>query len=123
MYSDFHKLEIWRSGYDLLMKIYTITKSFPHTEQYALTSQIRRSGNSVIANIAESHGRYSYQDKIRILYIARGEIVETRSHLTVAFGRKYISIEAFKELNDRYITLTKQLNSYIKGIQSHKSNH
>jgi len=25
------------------------------------------------------------------LYIARGEIVETRSHLAVAYGRKYIT--------------------------------
>lgn len=121
MYTDFHELKIWQIGYDLLMRIYTLSESFPYVEQYAITSQIRRSGNSIIANIAEAHGRYSYQDKIRVLYIARGEIAETRSHLAVVLGRKYISTEVFIELNEKYASLARKLNSYINSIQSHKS--
>ena len=77
-------------GYNLLMEIYMVSDLFPEVEKYALTSQMRRSSNSIIANIAESHGRFTYADKVRVLYIARGEITETRSHLSVAFGRKYI---------------------------------
>lgn len=122
-YKDFYELDVWKEGYNLIMKVYSITELFPHTEQYAITSQIRRSGNSVIANIAEAYGRYSYQDKVRVLYIARGEIAETRSHLAVALGRKYISKETFTKMNIQYTTLAKKLNSYIKSIQSHKSNH
>ncbi len=102
----------------MLVSIYTQTDNFPKDEQFTLTSQIRRSSNSVIANIAESHGRYSFKDKIRVLYIARGEIVETRSHLAVALGRKYISKEIFIQLNKKYEQLTKQLNMYIKSINN-----
>lgn len=54
-YSSFHDLTIWKSGYQILMQIYTLTEHFPQTEVYALTSQIQRSANSIIANIAESH--------------------------------------------------------------------
>src|SRR3989338_9286161 len=112
-YKDFHELPIWRNGYDALMKIYRITDYFPPEEKYSLTSQILRSANSVIANIAESHGRFSYNNKIRVLYIARGEICETRSHLAVAFGRKYIGSTTFSSLNDTYCQLAKDLNLYI----------
>ena len=119
-YKDFHELEIWKDGFSLLMQIYTISETFPSFEKYALTSQVIRSANGIIANIAESHGRFSYQDQIRVLYIARGEITETRSHLAVAFGQKYISTEKFTELNDGYVSLAKRLNAYISGIQKNK---
>lgn len=116
MYKDFHELGIWKEGYESLMKIYDLTELFPDTEKYSLTSQIRRSANSIIANIAESHGRYNYKDKIRVLYIARGEITETRSHLAVALGRKYITREQFIEMNKRYTQLAKNLNLYINSL-------
>lgn len=121
MYKDFHDLDIWKQGYELLMHIYTLSNHFPSEEKYGLSSQLTRSANSVIANIAEAHGRFSYQDKIRVLYIARGEILETRSHLAVAFGRKYIEPNIFQHLNREYTTLTKRLNIFIKGIQNKKS--
>ena len=119
-YKDFHQLEIWRDGYNLLMKVYNCTEEFPSHEQYALVSQMCRSANSIIANIAESHGRYSYADKIRVLYIARGEILETRSHLSVAYGRKYMLKRVFITLNSGYLELVKDLNAYIKSLQKQK---
>jgi four helix bundle protein len=121
MHKDFHELAVWKEGYELLMKIYTVSDHFPDEEKFSVTSQIRRSANSIIANIAESHGRFSYQDKIRVLYIARGEIMETRSHLTVCFGRKYITGEVFQELNRRYTQLTKDINAFIKGLYDKKN--
>ena len=102
------------------MKIYSSTDQFPSDEKYSLTSQIRRSANSVIANIAESHGRYSFADKVRVLYIARGEIVETRSHLAVAYGRRYIDEESFKNFQTKYVQLSKDLNAYIANLKKSK---
>lgn len=120
MYKDFHDLEIWKDGYTLLMKIYDASVMFPPFEQFSLKSQIIRSSNSVIANIAESNGRYYYADKIRVLYIARGEIVETRSHLAVAYGQKYIVKDKFKELNEGYKKLAKDLNLFINSLINSK---
>ncbi|MBT3538591.1 four helix bundle protein [Candidatus Parcubacteria bacterium] len=117
LYKDFYELDIWKDGYSLLMKVYYETDSFPSEEKYSLTSQLRRSGNSVIANMSEAHGRYYFKDKNRTLYIARAEIVETRSHLAVAFGRRYIKREKFVELNDSYCKLAKDLNLYINSLK------
>ena len=117
MYKDFHQLKIWRDGYELLMQVYDIADTFPHKEIYNLSSQLPRSANSIVANIAESHGRFSYNDKIRVLYIARGEICETRSHLAVAFGRRYIARDKFVSLNSHYCQLAKDLNLYINSLK------
>ena len=93
-------------------------ESFPTDERFALGNQIKRSANSIIANIAESHGRYAFKDKIRVLYIARGEIVETRSHLAVAYGQKYTDQSTFTDLNKRYTMLTQRLNLYINSLNN-----
>lgn len=58
MAQDFRSLEVWQSAYDLSLEIYKITEKFPKEEKFSLVDQLRRSGVSVAANIAESYGRY-----------------------------------------------------------------
>jgi four helix bundle protein len=113
----FHQLRIWQEGYELLMEIYNISSVFPLHEKYSLTSQITRSANSVIANIAEAHGRYYYADRVRVFYIARAEIQETQSHLRVALGLNYISQEKFDGLNRRYEGLKIGICKYINSLK------
>jgi four helix bundle protein len=118
MYKQFHQLSIWQTGASLLEEIYKITKKFPVEEKYALTSQLRRSANSIIANLAEAHGRYFYKDKIRILYIVRGEVEETRSHLLVSYRLNYIIKEKHLEMDKKYNFLSRDINSYIIDLNS-----
>lgn len=117
MAKSFHELKVWQKGYELLMKIYDITSKYPIEERYALISDMRRSANSIIANIAESHGRYYFADKVRVLYTARGEVEETRSHLRVSLGRNYILRDEFEYLDKNYEGLAKGVSTYIKRIR------
>jgi four helix bundle protein len=116
MKNSFRDLKIWQKGYELLMKIYEVTAKYPPEEKYGLSADTKRSANSIIANIAESHGRYFFKDKIRVLYVARGEIEEVRSHLNVALGRKYLSKEDFEFLDKEYEGLGVGLNFYIHDL-------
>lgn len=116
MKNSFRDLKIWQKGYELLMKIYEVTSKYPPEEKYGLTADTKRSTNSIIANIAESHGRYFFKDKIRVLYIARGEIEEVRSHLSVALGRKYLLKENFEFLDKEYEGLGVGINFYIRDL-------
>lgn len=114
-------LNIWRKGYSLVLAVYKVTSMFPQSERYGLTDQVRRSSNSIIALIAEEHGRFHYQDKCRVLYQARGECYETMSHLQVARGLKYLSESDFDKLYKEYEGLGAGINAYIKSIQKNKS--
>ena len=50
-----HKeLDVYQLSYQLAMEIFEMTKTFPKEEQFALTSQIRKSSGLVPANIAEA---------------------------------------------------------------------
>lgn len=120
MLQKFYELDIWQKGHELLMEVYDITGDFPPEEKFSLTSQVIRSANGIIAGIAESHGRYHYADKVRILYIARGELEKTQSHLRVAFSRKYIAQDKFNFLDSEYEGLKMGINKYIQSINKQK---
>ncbi|MBV5343167.1 four helix bundle protein, partial [bacterium] len=58
-----HKeLKVWQKGIELVKAIYEITKSFPISEQFGLTSQMRRAAVSIPSNIAEGCGRNSNKE-------------------------------------------------------------
>jgi len=117
MAKGFYDLNIWKKGYALLMEIYKITATFPKEEKYGLSRQMRDAANSVIANIAEAHGRYYFADKARVLYTSRGECQETRSHLRAALGLKYIDKKVFINLDEEYEGLSKGISSYIRSLR------
>ena len=47
-------LDVYKKSYQLAMKIFKISKSFPAEEKFALTNQIRRSSRSVCLNLREA---------------------------------------------------------------------
>jgi len=54
---DFRDLHVWDRAHTLTLNIYTLIAKFPREELYGLTSQIRRCGVSIGANIAEGCGK------------------------------------------------------------------
>lgn len=68
--NSYRDLLVWHKSMNLVTEIYKITQSFPSSELYALTSQIRRSAVSIPSNIAEGYGRNSTADYKRFLQIA-----------------------------------------------------
>src|SRR5206468_7800270 len=81
---DFRELRVWNTAHELTLAAYQITRGFPKSELYGLTSQIRRSAASICANIAEGCGRGSRRDFARLLQIARGSASELEYHLILA---------------------------------------
>lgn len=113
----FRDLRIWQEAHELSVEIYRLTQKFPREEKFDLTSQIRSSANSVAAQIAEAHGRYYYADKVRVLYQARGEAEETRSHLSLSIKLLYINKPEFEKYDIRYENLSIKINAYIISLK------
>jgi four helix bundle protein len=120
---SFEDLEIWRLSHSLVLEIYRIVKSFPNSENYLLTKQIIRSAQSIPANIAEGMGRYSKNELVQFLIIARGSIEETKYHLILARDLEardleYIDINTFENMKNNYTILGKKINSLISSIKT-----
>ncbi len=99
MIKTFFDLDVYKLGNDYSMKIYMLTRSFPKSEIYSLTSQIVDSSRSICANIAEGWGRRIYENDFKkFLIYSIGSLQETKSWLTFAVQCKYITEEDFNQL-------------------------
>lgn len=78
-------------------EISELTKKFPDSEKYKLKDQIIRSSRSVSANVAEGHDRFRFQKNIQFCRTARGSLIETFDHLTVALDEEFINKEEFEK--------------------------
>ncbi len=88
-------------------EIYKLTASFPETERWGLTSQIRRSAVSISSNIAEGAGRATSKELARYLRIALGSLAELDSQLELA--RRIGLFDAKPAASDSIVALRRQL--------------
>lgn len=88
---NFRSLVFWKMSKEFAVEIYTATQSFPLSEQFGLTSQMRRSAVSIPSNIAEGTSRKTNKDLSRFLDIAIGSAHELETQLEIAKEIKYLS--------------------------------
>ena len=77
-------LDVYKLAFDVAMRIFELTKSFPIEERFSLTDQIRRSSRAVCANLSEA------------------EAAETQTWLEFASRCKYLEGSQAKELHEVY---------------------
>jgi four helix bundle protein len=115
---DFKKQKVWQKSHQLTLDVYKITKSFPRSEEYGLTSQIRRSCASIPANIAEGCGRNSEADFSRFLQMAMGSATELEYHLLLSHDLGILKDGDFKSLSEGTIEIKQMLTSFIKKLKA-----
>jgi len=114
-------LNIWQKALDFAANICNnVLPTLPSDEKHAMVAQLRRSVQSIPANIAEGHGRYYYQESVRFCYIARGSLDESRSHLILANKLGYLSDESLHHLEEQLDDLRRMLNGYITYLKRSK---
>ncbi|MGY5354891.1 four helix bundle protein [Wenyingzhuangia sp. IMCC45467] len=111
------KLEVWELAHQLTLKVYKVSKNFPASEMYGLTSQIRRSSSSVPTNIVEGHGRQYKKEFVQFLYIAKGSLEETNYQLFLARDLDYISNKEYDELYEMCTRVKMMLYKLIKSLK------
>lgn len=95
-----HDLIVWQKAMDLAEEVYRLSRAFPRSEQYALTSQITRAVVSVAANIAEGRARSTARDYANFLSIAMGSLAETETYLILAVRLGYLSNEQIEDAQE-----------------------
>ena len=115
------KLNVWCKARDFAIRIHKeVLPLLPSDEKYALSQQLRRSSQSIPANIAEGHGRFYFQDNVRFCYIARGSLEETLSHIVYAYKVDYFSEVIYKSFAVDGESLNRLINGYIGFLKKSK---
>lgn len=110
---SFKDLIVWQKAYKFVLDIYRATETFPKSELYGITSQIRRASVSIAANIAEGFKRKGKQDKLRFYNIAEGSIEEVKFFLMLSKDLNFLNDSSlFEKLEE----VSKLLNGYSQTI-------
>jgi four helix bundle protein len=84
-------LEVFKKAFDVAMRFFELSKTFPKEETYSLTDQGRRSSRSVCANIAEAWRKRHYEAYFKSkLCDAEGEAAETQDWIQFAVRCGYV---------------------------------
>jgi four helix bundle protein len=119
--SGLERLEVWCKARDFAVRVNKeILPFLPGEEKWSLNQQLRRSSQSIPANIAEGHGRFYFQDNVRFCYIARGSLEETLSHLVYAQKVGYVPEVLYKSFALEGENLNRLINGYIGFLKKSK---
>ncbi len=115
---NYRELIAWQKAMDLVVRIYQITESFPKTETFGLTNQMRRAAVSIPSNIAEGQGRSTTKDFMLFLHIARGSLQELETQVTIAQRLGFITEAVHMELTTNIYEIARILSGLLKSLAS-----
>ena len=113
---SFEQLKVFQFAAELSNKIDTLVEKFPRKEIFSLSSQLKRAADSVVLNIAEGSTGQSKPEFKRFLGIALRSGIEVAACLYLAFSRKYISEEEYRNLYNEYEILCKMITKLRDSI-------
>ncbi len=112
---DHTDLLAYKKAFDLAMKIFQISKSFPAEEKYSLTDQIRRSSRSVCANIGEGYRKRRYPAHF-ISKLSDADMENTETQIWLSFSKEchYIA----NDIYDQLVQNSKEIGNLIGFMMS-----
>jgi four helix bundle protein len=107
----FTELIVWQKAHAFVLSAYKPTETFPKSEIYGLSSQLRRAAVSIPANIAEGYKKRGPADKARFMNMAQGSLEEVKYYLILAHDLTYADT----------ITLRVQLDEVSRLLEAYAS--
>lgn len=114
--NSFKDLIVWQKSHQLVLAIYTITKTFPKEEIFSLTNQVRRASVSIAANISEGYKKKTIPNKLNFINIAEGSLEEVKYYITLSKDLKYIDEKNYEQLYNYAEEAGRLISGYEKAI-------
>ncbi|TSC58842.1 MAG: hypothetical protein Greene041679_44 [Parcubacteria group bacterium Greene0416_79] len=115
--NGYRDLIVWQKSMDLVVLVYKLTDSFPRSELFGLTSQIRRAVISVPSNIAEGSRRKTQKDKVHFLTLSFGSASELETQLEAARRLSFGEKESYPAAESLLFEVLKMLNKMISNSE------
>ncbi len=115
---SYRDLIVWQKSMQLVVATYELTESFPRSEIYGLTSQMRRAAVSIPSNIAEGRRRGSKKEFRQFLTNAFGSGSELETQIEIAKILPFSKNLNYKRVDSLLEEVMKMLNKMISNFSS-----
>ena len=121
---SYRKLNVYQLSKKLVTDIYKLIGTFPNTETYALSDQLRRAAISIPSNIAEGTAKASPKEQFHFLEIAYGSLMEIMCQLEISYDLGYINQVQLRQSEEEIVMIYKMLSSMQCTLKARiQSNH
>ena len=111
---SFKDLLIWQYSVAFAEEVYKTTIHLPRSEEFGLTSQLRRAAVSIPSNIAEGSKRGTRKDFRQFLHVAAGSAAELETQLYIA--QKVYPRAQWKRLLEKLNVVQRMLTAFIRTV-------
>ena len=121
-FKRFEDIVAWQKARLITQQVYLLSNRGEFARDFSLRDQMKRASVSIMANIAEGHGRRTGNEFANFLNSARGSAVELQSHLYVALDLSYISQTEFQEVYAQLDEVSKMTISLAQYLRKNSEN-
>lgn len=108
------ELTAYKIANELSDCVWDIVDKWDYFAKKTVGDQFVRAIDSIGANIAESYGRYFFNDSVLFLYYSRGSCFESMFWAKKALERKLITNDQSSMINDYLKRLPREINTLVK---------
>lgn len=114
---DFERLEVYQKALELVGNIFRLTRELPREYQFSLTDQLRKSGISILNNIAEGSGKLSRKEKAQFYRTSLNSARECVPMFTVLLRERQLSGDQHQALRRQVVHIGNMLGRLIASIR------
>jgi four helix bundle protein len=118
---DFRQLKVWQKSHALVLRVYGATTTFPDSERFGLTSQMRRAAFSIPANIAEGCARSGKLELRQFLHISAGSVSELDYFLLLARDLRLFTDKQYESIQPSLAEIRRMLTGLIQRVSKSNS--
>ena len=100
---------------NLVDAVYVAVRTFPSSELFCLSQQMRKAAIAIPSDLAEGRGRFTLADQRHFYREARGSTQELETEIEIAVRQKFIPRDA----GNRLIAQTQEVGRLINGLLRH----
>ena len=119
-FRKFEEINAWKKARIVTQKVYELTRHTGFSKDFGLKDQSTRAAVSIMANIAEGHGRRTAKDFAYFLGVARGSAIELQALLYAAFDQEYVNQTEFRDLYNDLEEVSKMTVSLARYLRNSK---
>ena len=102
---------------ELVDQVYVAVRSFPKSELFGLSQQMRAAAVSIPSNLAEGSGRYSIREEKQFARHARGSTYELQTQIEIAVRQGFIAPEDAVHLQNKAKKVGQLINAFIRSLK------
>lgn len=114
---SYKDLKVWQKSLELVTEVYSLTKNFPKSEIYGLSSQMRRAAVAIPSNIAEGQRRGHRKEFLQFLYVSYGSGAELETQVEICKRIDNLQKLDYTKLDCILSEVMKMLNGLISSLK------